>query len=84
METGEVYRIGEHVLVVADVMTDWAIWAPLLEDGALFVPYPGPYSALSDKAKDRPMVLVQPDHYLAAHLLDKYAAVRGEAAVVKQ
>lgn len=83
VETGDVYRIGNHVLVVGDVMSDWPLWAPLLRSEALFVPYPGPYSALSAKAAERPLVLVQPDHYLAGHLLDKYESVRGPGSVVK-
>ena len=79
---GDVYRIGAHVLVVADVMTDWWLWTPYLTDPeTLFVPYPGPYAALTVKAESRPMVLVQPDPFLAGHLLDKYAAVRGPDSI---
>lgn len=81
--SGEVYRIGEHFLIIADVMTEWSLWTPYLVAGALFVPYPGPYAALSEKAENVPMVMVQPDHFLAGHLLDKYQAVKGEDAVVR-
>lgn len=81
---GDVYRIGTHVLVVADVMTGWPLWAPLLAGDALFVPYPGPYAALTKRAAARALVLVQPDPYLAGHLLDKYESVRGAGSVVHE
>lgn len=79
---GEVWKIDDrHVLVVADVMTGWQTWVRYLEDGSLFVPYPGPYAALSEKADSIAMVLVQPDTYVAGHILDKFIAVKGEDRV---
>lgn len=82
--TGDVWRLGErHHLVVADVMAAWPLWSPLLVDGSLFVPYPGPYAPLALKADDFRLVLVQPDTYMAGHILDKYEAVRGAGSAVK-
>lgn len=78
-QIGDVFRIGErHVLVVADVMNGWRSWKPFLEGESIFVPYPGPYAALSERAELSPMVLVQPDPFLAGHLLDKFAASSDE------
>lgn len=74
---GEVWRLGRHVLAVADVICDWGIWKPYLTGAALFMPYPGMYVPLAEVAATTPLVLVQPDTYLAGHLLDKYAAVHG-------
>jgi len=76
---GQVWRVGPHHLVVGDVMADHSTWAPLLTPDALFVPYPGPYVALIET--DRPLVMVQPERYIAGHLLDKYAAVNGADSV---
>lgn len=84
VEWGEVYRMGPHVLIVADVMTDWHLWQPYLaaaDDDALFLPYPGPYAPLSSKAEARALVMVQPDTFLAGHVLDKYQAVRGPDSI---
>lgn len=79
---GDVWQIERHTLICADVMSEWALWGPYLDDAeALFVPYPGPYAALSEKAERRRLVLVQPDPYIAGHVLDKYCAMRGESAL---
>lgn len=67
-----------HVLVVSAVMKEWSLWNDYLQGDAVFVPYPDPYITHADIAKERPLVLVQPDHYLAGHLLDKHVAVYGE------
>lgn len=76
---GEVWRLGVHVLVVAKVHTEWELWQPHLRPGALFVPYPGPYTAMTEKALATPLVMVQPDPYLAGHVLDKWAAAQPDA-----
>jgi len=78
---GDRWRMGPHALVCASVFADWAQWAPLLAPHALFVPYPGPFVALSTAADARTLVLVQPDAYIAGHILDRYADVHGEAKV---
>lgn len=52
---GDVYQLGDqHVLAVVDVFTGWPTWAPLLTEGAVFIPYPGPYVALGTKADEAP------------------------------
>lgn len=95
--TGDIYRLGPtpsdlngdpaingpHHLVVDSVMTGWPRWSPLLIDGVLFCPYPGLYLTLTIKAFSTSLLLVQPDHYLAGHLLDKHAGRFGADAVVK-
>lgn len=83
VKPGDIYRIGGHVLIVADIMTEWPLWSKWLTEGALFVPYPGPYAALSVKAENIPLLMVQPDLFLAGHLLDKYAAMKGEDSIEK-
>lgn len=77
----QVYKLGTHHLVIADVMTEHHVWAPLLTPETLFIPYPGPYVPLSERAELRPFVMVQPDHYIAGHILDKWVAVRPDDAV---
>ena len=75
--TGDVWKLGVHLLVIADVMKDWEKYVRYLEKGLLFLPYPGPYIALSYKLDQTPAVMVQPNVYLAGHMIDKYIAVRG-------
>lgn len=82
-EGGQCYRLGRHVLCVVDLMADWSVWVPYLEaagDDALFIPYPGPYIPLAERALRKPLVMVQPDSFIAGHLLDKWAAVHGEGS----
>ncbi|MFJ8043778.1 hypothetical protein ACIRBX_25080 [Kitasatospora sp. NPDC096147] len=75
---GQVWKLGEHHhLVVGDVFEGWPLWAPLLTDGALFLPYPTPLAPFADRADGRRLVMVQPERYLAGHLLDKWARISG-------
>lgn len=81
---GQVYIIGKHVLVVADVVTDCKQWRQLLTDDMLFCPYPGPLLLLTDRAisaDQQSMLLVQPDPYIAGHILDNYKSIYGDEGV---
>lgn len=77
--TGETWRLGHHWLVVVAVHEGWPVWRPLLAPGCLLVPYPSPTLPLTAKADLTPLVLVQPDEWMAGHLIDKWNAVRGGA-----
>ena len=82
-EDGDVWTVGRHVLVVARLKDGHALWRDLLVDGVLFAPYPDPYitAAMTD---DQRLVCVQPDLYLAGHLLDKHASLFPDDEVVKR
>ena len=79
--TGDIWKLGSHILIIVDVMKDWDKYIKYLETGLLFLPYPGPYIALSAKLDKQPSVMVQPNVYLAGHMIDKYKAVRGNDSV---
>ena len=81
VEVGQRWRLGWHTMVVADVMTGHGAWRGLLEDGVLFCPYPGPFVALSPKANEVRMVLVQPEPYIAGHIIDKWRSIHGPDSV---
>ena len=78
-EKGSTWRLGEHVLVVADMMTGWSLWKSYLEDDRVFCPYPGPFVALTATDQGQRLVMVQPDRYLAGHVLSKWNAAYPEA-----
>lgn len=85
---GETYHLVggqfEHLLISADVYTDWAIWAPHLRaDTDVFLPYPGPFVSFSELSLERRLVMVQPDYYVAGHLLDEWENIHGEGSVRK-
>ena len=80
---GEVWRVmDKHVLIVASMIEDWPLWRPYLKDDALFCPHPGPFILFSEKALLHPLVLVQPDAYIAGHILDRVIEIHGAGAVV--
>ena len=82
VQKGDIWFLGkQHILACVDVMADWVAYLPFLTPGALLVPYPGPFVPLSVKVADRRAVLVQPDPYIAGHILDRYADVLGEEAL---
>lgn len=84
VRAGEVWQLGPHILAVVHVFRDWAIWNQYLQgEETLFLPFPGPFVALSKKAREGRMVLVQPETYIAGHILDRYAEVHGEQSLRK-
>ena len=80
---GEVYEVGHHVLVIADVMKEWQQYVHYLKDDVLFLPYPGPFIAVASKLDNQSALFVQPNLYLAGHLLDKYASINGKEGIKK-
>jgi hypothetical protein len=69
---GDVFNMGPHVLLCCDVLNDWATWVPHLKEGSLFCPYPSPFLPLA--TSEKAFVLVQPDPYLCAVMIDLYNA----------
>ncbi len=72
VESGDVFNLGPHVLLCCDVLSDWATWVPHLKGGSLFCPYPSPFLPLA--TSDKAFVLVQPDPYLCAVMIDLFNA----------
>lgn len=73
-EHGSRWKLGRHVLVVAKVGTEHDRWRDLLP-GRVFAPYPEPYLTGSNLGRNADLLLVQPNRYLAGHLLDKHEAL---------
>lgn len=71
---GSRWRLGRHLLVVAKISSEHHLWSGDL-DGRVFCPYPDPYLTASVLAEESALLLVQPNRYLAGHLLDKHEAV---------
>lgn len=72
---GEAYQLGPHVLYVGSVHHDWAEYEKYMVADAVFAPYPTPMLAVMyDKGA---LVMVQPDTYLAGHVLDKWESKNG-------
>lgn len=72
---GEVWKLGHHTLVIAKLQLEHHLWSPLLRAEHVFAPYPEPYLTTGELARERPLLLVQPNTFLAGHLIDKHASV---------
>jgi hypothetical protein len=88
VEKGDIYDLlgaeKRHTLLCVDVFAQFALYAPEVGDDAIFAPYPGVILPLT-KAGDRSrLVLVQPDPYMAGHLLDRWAEAHGKGNVQKR
>lgn len=83
VQLGEVWKVGPHTLICADVIRGWGVWVPYLKGPEyVFVPYPGPFVPLSVKVvQDVRLVMMQPDPFIAGHIVDEYAALKGEGEV---
>lgn len=85
VHTGDIWTLGRHVLLCVHVFRDWPIWTQYLRgEQTLFLPFPGPMAVLSDKGASHTLVLVQPDTYIAGHILDRYTDIHGESSVIKR
>lgn len=80
---GDIFRLsGKHILIICDVFKDWKLFLPYLKEGVLFLPYAGAFVTLTKKALDYNFVIVQPDPYIASHILDKHKEIYGDESVV--
>jgi hypothetical protein len=85
---GDLWRVNAHRLLCAPVVGDPAGFLGDLRDFArthgelaVFAPFPGPLVTLTRKADDRKLFMVQPDPYIAGHILDRSAEILGGDAI---
>lgn len=83
-EPGSVWSMGHHTVVVASVHLDWERWSPLLAEGMIFAPYPSLMLPYVDKARAIPMLMVQPDPFIAGWLLTKWNRLNPDDQATKQ
>jgi len=77
IERGEAVPLGNHLLVCMDVFTEHSTWYQYLTPESLLLPYAGVYALLSKKALTHRLVLIQPDPFIAAHIMDMYKSIYG-------
>lgn len=95
VEHGQVFELGgRHILVVVDVVLEVNLWLPWLEQirtpaahlinqPVLFCPYPDPFAPIGLRGEEETMLLIQPDPFIAGHLLDQYKRLHGGESVVQ-
>jgi hypothetical protein len=74
-ESGDVWQVGNHTLIVCEPHTEWAQFVPYLTEGKILAIYPDVFITASERAKTNELVLVQPRTYLAGHILDKHKSM---------
>jgi hypothetical protein len=79
VEKGDVWQVGDHVLYCTEVVTGWSQWVGALTEGSLLCVYPGPFVAVSKKASEHRLVMIQPDPYVAGHILDTFKRIHKKA-----
>lgn len=83
VQSHDIFRLGgRHILVIAEVLTEWHLWVNYLAgENTLFAPYPGVFVPLAQRANEVDLVMIQPDLYLAGHILDRYKDINGDTSV---
>lgn len=82
VERGEIWQVGHHTLICADVFVDWPLWKEHIRgENTIFAPFPGPFVPLTVRAEEVRLIMVQPDPYIAGHILDQFVAIKGEGSV---
>lgn len=75
---GDKWKLGNHVLICADVLREWSEWVDYLTEDSVFCPFPGPFVPLSELAQRVRLVMVQPDQYICGHIIDRYVEIHGD------
>lgn len=74
VQSGDVWTLGRHVLIVADVVRGHSRWRGFLTGDEVFAPFAGPFAFATEAAAEGGprIVVVQPDHYIAGHIIDRF------------
>lgn len=72
---GQVWRLGKHTLVIRRLKDEHEHWRDYLEDGVIFAPYPDPFITATYAGMHNPLLLIQPNLFLAAHTIDKFRSI---------
>lgn len=84
VERGDHYKLGKrHHLFCVGVIKEWSKYIPTLAEGSLFCPYPGVFVPFGENAGKHSLVMVQPDTYIAGHILDRWSEINGKKTIEK-
>jgi hypothetical protein len=83
VKRGDRWTLGAHILICESVIKDWPKWIKFLTAGRLFCPFAGPLVMVSEQSKSTPLLLVQPDTYIAGHIIDRFLELNKKETVKK-
>lgn len=82
---GDHYQIdGKHHLLIQKISTGHQKYVPLLTPETLFTPYAGPFILQTTKALEQPLVIIQPNLFIAGMILDTAQKIGLEIVKVSQ
>ena len=76
VESGQMWDAGLHTVCCMDVFTMWSRWIHELTPDSVFLPYAGPLVLLTERAKTKRMVIVNPQEYICGMILDKFVEAK--------
>lgn len=82
-ERGTIWQMGHHTVVVFSLHKEWASWVKLLKPGMMLAPYPSLLLPYMDVATETPMLMVQPDPYIAGWMMTKWNRLNPDNQVVQ-
>lgn len=86
VKRGDVWQLGNHILCVMSIFKDWRYWKAYFDKLTIedfFFPYGGPYILLADFVKDVSCLVIQPDAFIASHIIRCYQDIYSENNVKK-
>lgn len=78
---GDIWRVGKHILICAEVMTEWERWVKYLQPETILATYPGPLAPLTQLSEKYHLLMIQPNTYISGHILDRYSEINGDDSV---
>jgi hypothetical protein len=82
IQYGQVWQLGNHILICCSAVKDVSIWYPYLQPEMLFIPYANPTTLLAEITKTRHALCLNPNQFIAGLIIDRYKEVYQENEVV--
>lgn len=76
VERGQLWDAGQHVVACLDLFTEWPLWIGELQEGTVLLPYAGPLVLLTERAKTTRVLVINPQAYVCAMILDKFVEAK--------
>ena len=78
---GDLWKMGNNLLSIVDPVDEWPAVMDKIKPDDLLVPFPGVYACIANPPHGKRMVMMQPDKWIAAFMLDHYKEINGDKRV---
>lgn len=83
VQPGDIYYLGNHVLVCASTIKNSETWRPYFSDNMILVPWANPLTLLSDLAEKTTVLALNPHPYVCGHIIDRYKETNPDKEIIK-